>query len=134
MPLAFAGRAGFVREFGFPFFGELVELDDFGGKGATAGRFFSFADDVDLVESFPAVGELKILVVDGSAEGFGFAMGGRGIDGDSVGPVAMLGGGNGDAIYGEGVVAGSEIGDDEGVALRGELGWQFRVAGRRKRG
>ena len=56
--------------------GKLVEFDHFSGQGSTTGRTASLADDVDLVERFPAVGELKVLVVDGSAEGFGFAMGG----------------------------------------------------------
>ena len=55
--------------------GKLVELDDFGGKRLAARRAAAFTDDVDLVEGFPAVDELLVLVVHSLAIGLERRMG-----------------------------------------------------------
>ena len=81
---------------------------------------------MDLVEGFPAVGELKVLVVDLKAKGVGFPVGGRLVQQEPVGPFLVASGNHLLPIDFEEIFSCSQAFDDHEV----ENNWVGDFAGK----
>ena len=97
------------------------------GRAAPAGDFL-LAHDVHLVESFPTVGELEVLVIDLQPERLGFLVGGGLIDGQTVCPLLVVSRDNALAVDLQEIFSRDQAIDDH--AVTGGLERRVDVSGK----